>query len=511
MSFPAAPEPASTVLGNLGVAALVVAVGAVTVVGGFVSGGNPFVTLAPMMGVALWYALVNAPLRWPATALVFLVLALEVHGDASNIYATPLVHLGNLLTDTAGLETHVNVAGAELLVLVLIGVWLARAASGSRIDGTGHVQAPSVVRFMLLLLLVGFLYAEALSILGGHGISPWKARYVLHMPLLYVFFQVALPRPTSFRPIGWAIVAAAHVKALLAAWVQLVEAPLLTGGQLAFATNHGDSILFVMALLIVLLPAFEGGGRRAVIRALLLVPIPFWGVMLNHRRIAYAMLELSLVIVFVLGAWRPWKKRLVTALVLGAPLVALYLWFGWNSTGEGSIYAPVRKVRSLVDSKVDPSTYWREVESWNIARNLRDRPLVGIGLGGEYKEYMVNDDISAGYPDYRGWPHNTVLGLFLYAGVIGFVGVWLPNLITIFLAARARRFARTPEERAAALGCIVAIVCCSIMAWGDTGAHFWQYKLATALSLALAGKLAMTTGAWPHGRSAPAIPAMAHA
>jgi O-antigen ligase len=117
---------------------------------------------------------------------------------------------------------------------------------------------------------------------------------------------------------------------------------------------------------------------------------------------------------------------------------------------------------------------------------------------------MQNDDISIGYPDYRGWPHNTVLGQLLLAGTFGFAAIWMPNLITIFLAVRAYRRAMEPGQRAAALACVCAVVCCCFMAWGDTGVHFMQHKLAAALALAVAGKLSLTTGAWP--RVYPLVP-----
>jgi hypothetical protein len=93
-----------------------------------------------------------------------------------------------------------------------------------------------------------------------------------------------------------------------------------------------------------------------------------------------------------------------------------------------------------------------------------------------------------------------VLGLLLYAGVPGFALLWLPNLLLVFYAVRSYRLARLPEERAAALIGLLAVTCCLILAWGDTGAHFWQHKLAMGLSLAMLGKLAVRTGAWPRPR-----------
>ncbi len=278
--------------------------------------------------------------------------------------------------------------------------------------------------------------------------------------------------------------------------MQQVAAPQLTGGRLAYATNHGDSILFTMALVILVVRAMERTTPRAGVQLLLFAPLPIYGQMLNGRRIAWAMLELALMLIYFICPWRAWKRTLTRTLLVGAPLVLIYVGVGWNSAGGGA-FGPVHKLRTMLDSSVDSSTFWREVEAWNVASSLRDRPILGVGLGGEYVEHMVNDDIATFYPDYRGWPHNTVLGLMLYAGLPGFIAHWMLYPVVIFLAVRAYRRARWPYERAAALACAGAVVCAAFMAWGDTGLHFNQAKLALAAAAALASKLAVSTGAWP--------------
>ncbi|HET6437710.1 MAG TPA: O-antigen ligase family protein [Anaeromyxobacter sp.] len=496
--------PASSRRGRPGAAigaVLVVAVGLATAVAGVVSGGHPALTLAPVLLAAAAVLAVQVPLRWPATLLVFLLLSLDVTGDAEGFWSSPLAHLGDLFTDISGRLTGVHVAGFELAVLLLLGLAARRRSKRSTIDGE-WTPMPGVIRDCILLFLLGLAYAALLGVATGKGLPFWKARNLLHIPLFYLFFRTAYGRAADMRAVGVAVVAAAQIKALLAAWVQKVAAVHLTGGPLAYATNHGDSVLFAAAILILLGAAAERAGRRSLLRAMLFIPLPLWGMVLNRRRIAWAMLEFGLLMIFLVSAWRPWKRKLVTALVLGAPVILLYVGIGWNGSGSG-IFGPVHKVRSMLDARVDSSTYWREVESWNVAMSLRSSPILGVGLGGEYTEYMKNADISWGYPEYRQWPHNTVLGLFLLTGVFGFVCLWMPNLLTIFLAVRVYRQAAMRYDRAAALACVSAIVCCVFLAWGDTGAHFLQHKMATGLALALAGRLAAETGAWPMRRISP--------
>jgi hypothetical protein len=97
-----------------------------------------------------------------------------------------------------------------------------------------------------------------------------------------------------------------------------------------------------------------------------------------------------------------------------------------------------------------------------------------------------------------------VLGQLLLLGLFAFWGVWAVFGAGLFLAFRAYRHATTRDHRVAALACIGTIVSCHMLAYGDTGAHYDQYKVFMALALVMAGKLAVATGAWPRAGGAPA-------
>jgi hypothetical protein len=465
---------------------------------------NPAFVVAPVLGAAVFLALFHAPLRWTANGLLFLLLALDVSSDHYGLFHTPLVKLGDFLQDISGATTGLKVAGFEMLAIFSIALWAYRRVVASPIDERGRIPMPGVLRDFLIIYLVAFVFAVVMSVVTSRPVPPWKARYILHIPFLACYFQLAYPSVRSLRPIGVVLVIAAQIKALFAAFMMKVAA-VGYGQKIEFATNHGDSILFAMALFVVLIPLFGGLTRKRLVAAALLLPLPIWGIFLNNRRIVWAMVMQGLMLIFFTTPWNKRKRQFVKTLLIMAPAIIAYIAAGWTSTA--GVFAPVEKLHSMVDSK-DPSTYWRDVETWNIASTIRDQStFLGMGIGGEYTEYMANDDISGGYADYRAWPHNTVLALMLFFGIFGFVAHWLPFLVTIFFAARSYRFARGPDERMAALLCLGAVACCASMAWGDTGAHFIQHKIMAGLSIAVAGKLAIATGAWPGGkRAAPTTP-----
>jgi O-antigen ligase len=257
-----------------------------------------------------------------------------------------------------------------------------------------------------------------------------------------------------------------------------------------------------VAMVIAVGYVLERPDRARVQLAALLVPLLLAGMLANGRRLAWVMLGASFGVAYLLSPWRAWKRRLTLGVLALLPIVALYVAVGWNR--GSTLFAPVRTLRSLADSSVDPSTLWREIEDYNICASIRAHPILGIGLGGEYTESVANADISQLYPDYRRWPHNSVLGLMLLAGVLGFTAIWLLHAAVVFLAVRSYRFARGPEDRVAAIACIASTIACITTAFGDTGPNFIQYRLFWALALVVSAKLAVATGAWPARGRTPA-------
>ena len=102
-------------------------------------------------------------------------------------------------------------------------------------------------------------------------------------------------------------------------------------------------------------------------------------------------------------------------------------------------------------------------------------------------------------------PHNSLLGLWAFCGMLGFFGLMLGATVSVFLALRAYRFAGAPADRAAALVCACAVLIWILQAWGDMGTTSWHGALVMGAALAVAGRLAVRTGAWPQGKTGEAV------
>lgn len=484
-----------------GLAALIGAIGAATVLAGAALPRLGMVVL-PVLLVAVLFAMVRAPLRASAAVLLFLVLALEVSTDAAGVWHTPLAALGDVLQDNLERSAHlggVPLSGMEVAALVLLAVAALRRPEGRDRARAGSIRTPRVVAVFLALYLAGVVYAEVNGLLRGAPLAIWKLHALLQVPLFAALFLAALRGPRDHRLVGRVVVLAAAVKALLALYVQRVAAPELTAGKLAYATNHGDSMLFAVAATILVASLLERPAPRRLLALVPLLALVLAGIHENNRRTAWVMLEASVVVAYLVSAPRPWKRAVTRIAIAAAPLLALYLGAGWNR--EGALFAPVRALRTM-DATVDSSTRWREVENWNLAMSMRAHPVLGIGLGGEYTEFVRGDDISSVFAEYRAWPHNSMLGLLLFAGPIGFTAMWALAALVVFLAVRAHRLATAPDDRVAALACVATVIGCGVLAFADTGAHFVHFRILLAVAVAVSGKLAVATGAWPSARTA---------
>jgi hypothetical protein len=459
---------------------------------------RPLLTLVPVVLVTTVYLMVRLPLRWSAFGLAFLALVPDETSEAlSGQWRTPFAVLGDLVQFNVDFVTGlpgVALTGLELLALLVFGIWLHRRLTGSAIDAPAPGGRSSAVAWSLVLCVALVLASAAFGVARGLPLAPWKLRNLLHPVMLAVLFLLVLRGPRDYLAMGRIVVAGAFVRAVLAIVVQQLGVAQ-TGGRFFYATSHGDSPLFAVGIFLPLVDLLERPSRARLLRAALIVPVILIGAYENQRRIFWVSAGLMLLVLYLLSPMQGWKRAAQRLLAVALPVTALYVGVGWSASS--GFFAPVKTLRSVVDTSADHSAYWREVENWNIAMSMRERPLLGQGLGGHYTEFMFNDDISSIYKEYREWPHNTVLGQLLLLGLFGFTAVWALWAAGLFLAFRSLRLAAGPEGRVAALGCAGALVACHMLGYGDTGAHYTQYKVVAALALAVASKLAVASGAWP--------------
>jgi O-antigen ligase len=188
----------------------------------------------------------------------------------------------------------------------------------------------------------------------------------------------------------------------------------------------------------------------------------------------------------------PVKRKIQRGLKLISPLIALYIAVGWGS--NAGVFKPVRIIRSAVDSNTDSSTAWRDIENFDLLYTFRQTPIFGTGYGHGFWEIMPLPAVD--YQLERFIPHNSILGLWTYCGLVGFTAITLLWVSGVYFGIRAYHASTTPRDKSAALVCFGAFLIHYLQCYGDMGLGSWTGVWMLAPSLAMAGKLAVTTGAW---------------
>jgi len=468
-------------------------VGSVITVAAIVAGnGNLIVALAPI-GVFVGLALVRTlPLRIPLMAFAFLSLAIDAADEGP--WNSPLAGLGSLL--------HVNLAkavpgtgvpfpGLMLAFAGLLLVHLHRCFAGVRTDIVGRQPAAVIQLQSLLASLVAVFALCALGRFHGGDMKMAKIQVQTFVLILFVAYLVATTfrSVADYRRLGVVIIAAACVKAIIAMYVIHIVVP----ADMSFATTHGDSLLFATATVLLVVQFAERPTARTAAVAVLLLPLLVHGMIDNDRRLVWVQILGALAVFWAMSRRSQLKRALVSLMLCSLPLLVAYVGAGWNS--NKSIFKPVQTLRSVGDSQVDASTLYRDLENFNLLQTQKMNLLAGTGFGIPFIEVVKLPDISF-FEEYRYMPHNSILGLWAFCGPFGFTALTFALVVSIYLAARSYNLARTSDERIAAFMVIGIITIYMVHCWGDIG--FTERKAVYLLgpALALAGQLALSTGAW---------------
>jgi len=368
------------------------------------------------------------------------------------------------------------------------------------------------MRTFILIALggVAWMWTYGVAVGGADFASSlWQVQRVMYLPIIALLYLYALRGPRDYIALGKVLVAAACLKACVAIYVSATVPPPAGKPALEYATTHPDSMLFANAACLVVIMLLQHQERKRAIASFAVLALLIVGMVINNRRLVWVEVGVGMLLVFSLARRTRLKDRVVRGLVVTAPATLGYCVLGWGS--YSGVFRPVQVIRSVVDSSSDMSTMWRDLENYDICYTIGRNPVFGTGYGHGYIEIIKLPDVTSVYALERFIPHNAILGLWAYGGLIGFTALWTMFPVGIFFAARAHRWAKDAPSRVASLGAIIAIVIYLVHCWGDMGLGTWVGVFTTAPALAVAAKLAVATGAWSDARVRRAIPVVATA
>lgn len=460
------------------------------------------------------FCLATAPLRYSMFTLAFFAFVLENPNEqpAYGQWHSPLYMFGAMmlmhLNNSLGIR-WMSFSGMDVMLGTLCLVALYRRSSGSMVDRAGRTPTPKPLIQLAFVSLAGTLYVLLSGLVRGGAFNwaVWQVDRVMYLPVVFLLFQAGLRGPRDHVALLKVLVGAAVLRATMAIFVgtyyQLPADPFTGDTRLPYATTHHDSMLFANAYVVIVAMLLERVGPRAWRLAYLALPYLGYGMYMNNRRLVWVEVAIVFLTTYLVTPINPAKRTVKRVLTVLSPAIVGYLIAGWDSRNPA--FKPVQMIRSVVEPATDSSSLWREMENYNLVFTIRQFPIMGTGYGFPFWEVIPLPQISYTLEKYC--PHNSILGLWAYAGYFGYTAMTLLWVVGVYFGMRAYHAHKAPALRAAALGSFGAVLVYLVHCFGDLGLGMWTGVFTVAPALAVAGKLAVAAGEWgtARGSSAPDV------
>lgn len=267
-------------------------------------------------------------------------------------------------------------------------------------------------------------------------------------------------------------------------------------------TSHDDSVLWVVSMLILMLRFIETQSIVERIKITLFLMLLAGAIQFNTRRLAWVSLAMGIAVLFALLPPGKAKRRVTRWALVVAPFVLVYVVVGWGSNAR--IFKPLSAFAS-VSTQEDASTKARNIENLGlIATANASSRYTGTGWGHKYIELSNKYSIADLFELWPYVPHNSILGLLAYTGMLGFAGYWLVFPTAMFFNARLAKTAQSQLAHQVGLIGAAQMIVCANQFYGDMGIFSPKVTYILFGSYAIALRLPLSEGALTApSRSAP--------
>lgn len=428
--------------------------------------------------------------------LLFLAWTAEAPTDSSlycGLWRSPFEYLGFLFVSIPGL----NIFAWQVLLLLMVPVCLA--------SPTAFRRRPWALDMAVIVSVVSVAITFVWGLMrDGSAYNAYFQLWRFLAGLLMAVLLVSVARDArDLKAIGVTVVATALVRAILAIWFYWSEVHGKVFPTPPHMTTHDDSLLFVAGLMTALSWAIARARWRTWLGVLLASGVILYAVVLNNRRLAWVEVVWGvLCIYFLIDA--PTRRRINRPLLVLAPVLALYAAVGWGR--KEPVFAPLAAFSS-VGSDEDNSSLARLEEMTNLIYTFTDfgNPVLGTGWGHPYQKISsVYANFGKEWWQYAYMPHNSLLAVVAFGGLVGLFGILSVVPVGAFLATRGYRSATTAVERAAAMASLAVIPAYTTQAYGDLGIQSTTCALILGTTLGVAGRVSALAPARRRGAEEPA-------
>jgi hypothetical protein len=412
--------------------------------------------------------------------------------DSTCAYALkPLSPLGapmGWVFDLLKKPTPISLRPFDIFILVIFFITMSKGGKRGALVG----PMKNALFVTLGTTVVWFLYGLLRG--GEFRAASWQTYLIFGAILLAFTVANTFRTAGDFSILAKWLIAAASYRAFMCWLSYFTWARAKVGESGAFLTNHDDTILWVVSILILIVNAVDRRSAAITARNFALSLFFMGAIQFNSRRLAWVSLAMGLAVMYVLFPKGIAKQRINRALRLALPVVLIYVAVGW---GRGErIFLPLRSLSS-VTTKEDTSTLARNAE--NLGLILTGNSFgyfMGAGWGRPYIPVTLEYDISTAFELWPYVPHNSILGLLAFTGALGFAGFWIPFPTCVFFCARQARMAPDPKARSVAIIGAAQLAVCANQLYGDMGIFSMQAMYVIAVSYGIALRLPALYGVW---------------
>ncbi len=426
---------------------------------------------------------VSVPVKLLTIAVTFLALAVDNPraSPANGNWSPPWIFIGETL--------YKNLDPLPVCLLDLLAAACAvRGVLHLRTDSRMRVERSRLFMRIIALATGTILLSFFVGVLRGGDLKQcvYQTRVFLWIPC-FALGVMTVGDLAFLRKLKNTMLLAASLKALTGLWVALTVTAKSEKTPMDFVTTHGDSVTYTMVFGVIIAAWVAKVDRKQRAWHGVAMFCTLVGLYTNQRRIAFVAMAFALAIMYfdAIPERRSAINKTVSRFLIP---VVVYLAIASSGISRSAIFRPGASLRSVVIQD-DRSSSTRDVENFNLYYTYKTNPLIGIGFGHEYIELSKGDYIGDVFPQYKYLPHNSLLGLFAYGGLLTAAGYYVLFPASLYLGLRATKRRYTPERWALSMWGASGIAALLIQGFGDVGFHDQMVGLLGGIAVGVCGAL----------------------
>ena len=374
--------------------------------------------------------------------------------------------------------------------LLMLGCLLVASFKGS--GGAYVAPMKNALYLALATTILWFIYGVGTG--GDSRAASWQVYLIVSLVLVAFTVAAVFRTPNDFFGLAKWFVAAAGYRGIMCWIAYFTYGHDSVGESGMFLTSHDDTVAWVVSILILIVNMLDRRSTVVVLRNLALILFFIGAIQWNSRRLAWVSLAMGLIVLYALFPYGAAKRKINRVARVMLPLVVVYTVVGWGR--QNPLFLPLRSLSS-VSTNEDASTLARNAENLGLIATTNGSSFaLGTGWGKPYAFLTLKYDISASFELWKYVPHNSILGLLAFTGVLGFAGFWLALPTSVFLSARIARASADPKARSAAIIGAAQVIVCLNQLYGDMGIFSLKPMYTIAVSYAMALRLPVNAGVW---------------